>query len=82
MICASFAQPAPHARMHARAYMLMYADAQDWIGADWLYATDDDAVRPLRLVEGESNFPEMDANVNAAGAVLEDYPGQVVVARP
>ena len=49
-----------------------------WIGADWLYATDEDAVRPLRLVEGESNFPEMDANVNAPGAVLEDYPGQVV----
>jgi hypothetical protein len=33
-------------------------------------------VRPLRLVEGESNFPEMDANVNAPGAVVEDYPGQ------
>lgn len=45
--------------------------------ADWLYATDDDVVRPLRLVEGESNFPEMDANVNAPGAVLEDYAGQV-----
>lgn len=33
-------------------------------------------MRPLRLVEGESNFPEMDANVNAPGAVVEDYPGQ------
>merc|ERR1712216_33973 len=36
----------------------------------------EDAVVPLRLVEGESNFPEMDANINAPGAVLEDYPGQ------
>jgi hypothetical protein len=31
---------------------------------------------PLReLVEGESNFPEMDANINVPKAVLEDYPG-------
>ena len=26
-------------------------------------------------MEGQSNFPEMDANINVPNAVLEDYPG-------
>jgi len=58
------------------AFAIPYQEGQEADWADWVYAHDDDAVVPLRLVEGESNFPEMDANINAPGAVLEDYPGQ------
>ena len=58
------------------ALAIPYQEGEEADFADWLYAHDDDAVRPLRLVEGQSNFPEMDANINAPGAVLEDYPGQ------
>jgi hypothetical protein len=58
------------------AFAIPYQEGEEADFADWLYAYDDDAVRPLRLVEGQSNFPEMDANINAPGAVLEDYPGQ------
>ena len=58
------------------AFEIPYQEGEEVDWADWLYAFDDDAVRPLRLVEGESNFPEMDANINAPGAVLEDFPGQ------
>ena len=59
------------------AFPIPYQEGEEADWADWVYAFDDDAVRPLRLVEGDSNFPEMDANINAPGAVLEDYPEQV-----
>ena len=58
------------------AFEIPYQEGQEADWADWEMAHEDDAFQPLRLVEGESNFPEMDANINAPGAVLEDYPGQ------
>ena len=44
------------------ALAIFYQEGEEADYADWFNAFDDDAVRPRRVVEGESNFPEMDAN--------------------